>query len=156
MHLDCICCQESRELINSPTENHGFLLNRKITQLIWQAEASRSMSSRAATSVGTDLSSCFTTNPSLQLERELEQRPIKCKIAIAIPVCKNESQARCQRQNSLPQSSLTSKRLFVLAQLNKFPIESKALSKWQRIPVSSTVSNLSPLVDSHGVLRARR
>jgi len=50
--------------------------------------------------------------------------------------------------------SAVKKRLIVHTQLNEFPVECNALGKGQLIPVSSTISNLKPFVDSHGVLRA--
>nr|XP_044249383.1 uncharacterized protein LOC123002820 [Drosophila takahashii] len=118
-------------------------------------------------------------NSSVPLETELEQRPIRCNVAKAPP--KTDLLERflaferalrilayvfrfarlCRKQDVNVKSELTAaelsnvqERLIVLTQLNEYPTECKALGKKQHIPVSSTISNLNPFVDSHGVLRA--
>ncbi|XP_044317455.1 uncharacterized protein LOC123038061 [Drosophila rhopaloa] len=118
-------------------------------------------------------------NSSVPLEIELEKRPIRCNVATAPP--KNDILERfsaferalrvlayvfwfarmCRKQNVNIKAELTAaelsdvqERLIVLTQLNEYPIEYKALGKKQHIPVSSTISNLNPFIDSHGVLRA--
>ncbi|XP_070075733.1 uncharacterized protein [Drosophila takahashii] len=118
-------------------------------------------------------------NSSVPLETELEQRPIRCNVAKAPP--KTDPLERfsaferalrvlayvfrfarlCRKQDVNVKSELTAaelsnvqERLIVLTQRNEYPTECKALGKKQNIPVSSTISNLNPFVDSHGVLRA--
>ncbi|XP_070144885.1 uncharacterized protein [Drosophila kikkawai] len=121
----------------------------------------------------------WPSEPLVNPETEMEQRPIKCHSATVpstVDILERFSTfdralrvlayvirfaKSCKKEDIPPSSALTSaelsdvqERLIVFTQKNEFPVEYKALSNKQQIPASSTISNLNPFLDRKGVLRA--
>ncbi|XP_041631135.1 uncharacterized protein [Drosophila kikkawai] len=119
----------------------------------------------------------WPSQPLLNPETKMEQRPIECHSATvppAVDILERFSTfdralrvlayvirfaKNCKKEDIPPSSALTSaelsdvqERLIVFTQQNEFPVEYKALSNKLQIPSSSTISNLNPFLDRKGVL----